>query len=255
MITRKKVIRLLAKNSDKVIILLSYLLLLLLIFGRNIPTEWQYIERGLWLETRTISNSNFTVTYSMNSGDNKPVIISSSGDELLTVDGWESVIYVDNVPRSLWDHVYRSVLAGNTLSYNMLWGSYQMMQYTMLLDNSVTMEYKIRTDENIDNLSLSLTHYYENFSMVKIGNTTINENLEDNQENMENLKYSIEVEVDLIVSIGENMPSWSLENAPYWFNLTFSLENLSAGYNWKKIAKITVSYSEIEALEAENSIF
>lgn len=248
MTKRKVIIRYLAKHMDKIIIALGYGVLLLFIVARGIPVEWKYIERGMWLETRGIQNDNFVVTYALNSGDNKPVITSPSGEVLIRVDGWESTIQADNGDnRSLWNHIYRSVVveSTSTIMHNMSWGAYQVMQVTTLQENSVTTEYRVSADENIGKISLNLQHYYENFSMVRIGGITINDNYQDDQ--ITGLKYLIDVEASLILSpsVNENALSWALDNAPYWFRLTFSMENVAAGYDWKKIAKVAVSYSPI----------
>lgn len=241
---RRALIQHLAKRIDKIIIGLSYCLLLyfIVVTASSIRVEERLRERGIWREYQQMRNDYFTITYALNTGDNKPSISTSEGQELLAVDGWRSTIDVDNVSRSFWDHIYRNVTNGGEILHNMIWENYQLRQTTLLQDNSVTMIYEfIYSGENTTNLTLSLWHRYQEFSTVVVDNLTIHDVSQEN-ENAE-AEYLIKIECYPKLT-AENVPYWNLENEAGWVKLVCTRENITPSYNWETVAEIKVSYKK-----------
>ncbi len=241
---RKVLIRYLADHVDKIIIVFSYLLLLyfIVVTASTIRVEEKWRERGVWIEYRQIGNEHFTITYTLNTGDNKPSICAPSGDELLAVDGWKSVIDVDNASRNFWDHVYRNVSNGGEIRHNMIWENYQLRQTTILQDNLVTMLYEfMHSGENASNLTLNLWHRYQKFSTVMVDNQTIYDVSQENENAEPEYLITIERSPQLTA---ENVPYWGLENGLGWVELTCTQENIAASYNWLTVAEITLSYEK-----------
>jgi hypothetical protein len=242
----KTTIRYISKNINKIIIAVSYIILFFLLLGLvpGILYQEKLAEVGIWQETREVKNDSFIIRYHMNSGDNKPTVLTSSGDELLAVDGWESTIEKnnDNSPRSMWDHTFRNVVASSFIIHNVTWDNYQLMQTARLWENQVTFEYKCLSAENENmQLTLSLKHRYDNYSTLTFDNIKINEN----QENKLFVRYSVKLELDNTFAAKKNV-RYSMDNALYWLRLTFYAENIPADNNWHNIAKLTMSYSLIE---------
>jgi hypothetical protein len=243
--------RYLSKHIDKIIIALSYIILFFLLLGLvpGILYEEKIVEKGIWQETREIKNDSFIVSYSMNSGDNKPTVLTPDGDELLVVDGWESTIEKnnDNLPRSIWDHSFRNVVASSFIIHDIAWDNYQMMQRVRLYENQVTFEYSFLStaNENIQ-LTLSLKHRYGSYSTLMFDNVKINEN----QENKLSVRYAIKLELDDTFAAAESV-RYSVDNAPYWLRLTFYAENIPADSNWHDVARLTMSYSLIEQEQSQ----
>jgi len=243
---RKVAIRYLSKHIDKIIIGLSYVLLFIILLGLvpGILYQEKLVEVGIWQETREIKNANFIVRYHMNSGDNKPTVLTSGGEELLAVDGSGSTIEKDNdnSPRSLWDHTFKNVAASSFIVHDIAWDNYQMMQTVRLRENQVTFEYKFLSTENENvQLALSLKHRYDNYSTLTFGNVKINEN----QENKLFVRYTVNLELDNTFAAAGNV-RYSVDNALYWLRLTFYAENIPADNNWHDVARLTMSYSLIE---------
>lgn len=234
----------LAKHIDKIIIGTSYIILLVFILATasSIRVEEKMIERGIWTEYRRIGNSYFTVMYSLNTGDNKPAIMSPSGDELLVVDGWESTVTVDNSSRSFWDHIYRNVSGGDEILHNMVWDNYQLRQTTRLHDNLLTMTYDfLHGNENGSNLQLDILHRYTKFTTVVIDNQTIHDASVEN----ENTIYRLEISLSPKLT-AENLPYWSIENSAGRFKLRLELENIAADYNWTTVGEISMSCEKMQ---------
>lgn len=239
------IIRWLSKRIDKIIIVLSYVVLFLIILTLTpgILYQEKLAQIGVWQETREIKNNNFIVRYYLNTGDNKPTVLAANGDELLTVDGWASTVSVDNSSRSMWDHVFRNVAASNLIIHDIAWDNYQLMQTTTLYDNQVTFEYKFLSTENENvQLALSLKHRYDNCSTLTFDNSKINEK-QENQDNVPlQLRYSVKLELDKTFAATDNV-RYSVDNAPYWFSLTFYSENIPADERWHPVARLVMSYS------------
>lgn len=241
---RRALIRYLAKRIDKIIIGLSYCLLLYFIVATasSIRVEERLTEHGIWREYRQMGNDYFTITYALNTGDNKPSISTPWGQELLAVDGWKSTIDVDNNSRSFWDHVYRNVSTEEKILHNMIWENYQLRQTTYLQDNLLTMSYEfIYSGENTSNLTLSLWHRYQEFSAVMVDNLTIYDVSQEN-ENAE-AEYFVKIEPNPQLT-AENTPYWNLENGVGWVELTCTQKNIAPSYNWETVAEIKVSYEK-----------
>jgi len=233
--TRDALMRWLAKRIDKIIVVAGYcvLFLLLLKLVPGVLYQNKLAEVGIWQETREIKNDHFIVRYAMSSGDNKPTILSPSDDELLAVNGWESTITVDNSPRSFWDHTFRSYATEDLVRHNMGWENYQLMQTSTLCDNYLTIAYKFYSYDNA-HLTLNLKHRYENYSLLIWDNVAVNQ-----QRAAVQPKYR----VDVGLSFSENAQHvW--DNAPYWVNLTCSLDNIREN-QWCQIAQLTISYSTL----------
>jgi len=248
---RKVVIYHLSKHIDKIIIGLGYVLLFILLLGLvpGILYQEKLMEVGIWQETREIGNDNFIVRYHMNSGDNKPTVLTSGGEELLAVDGWGSTIEKsnDNSPRSIWDHTFRNVAASSFIIHDIAWDDYQMMQTVRLWENQVIFEYKFLSTENEDiQLTLSLKHRYDNYSTLTLGNVKINEN----QENELFVKYVVKLELDNTFAAAGNV-RYLVDNALYWLRLTFYAENIPADNRWHDVARLTMSYSLIEREQSQ----
>ena len=241
----KVAIRHISKHIDKIIIVLSYILLIFLLLALvpGILYQEKLVREGIWQETLEIKNDNFIVRYHMNSGDNKPTVLASSGEELLAVDGWESTVEKDNnSPRSLWDHIFRNAAAPSFIIHDIAWDNYQMMQTVSLRENQVTFEYQFFSTENENvQLALSLKHRYDNYSTLTFDNIKINEN----QENKLYVKYAVKLELDNTFAAEENV-RYSIDNALYWLRLTFYAENIPADNNWHNVARLVMSYSLIE---------
>ena len=238
----KVTIRHISKHIDKIIIAVSYILLIFLLLA--LVPGILYREVSIWQETREVKNDSFIIRYHMNSGDNKPTVLASSGDELLAVDGWESTIEKnnDNSPRSMWDHIFRNVAASSFIINDITWDNYHMMQTVRLRESQVTFEYQFFSTENENiQLTLSLKHRYDNYSTLTFDNIKINEN----QENKLGVKYAVKLELDNTFATEKNV-RYSIDNAPYWLRLTFYAENIPAGNNWHNVARLVMSYSLIE---------
>jgi len=247
----KVAIRYLSKHIDKIIIVLSYILLIFLLLALvpGILYQEKLVEVGIWQETREIKNDNFIIRYHMNSGDNKPTILASGGDELLAVDGWGSTIEKnnDNSPRSIWDHTFRNVAASSFIIHDIAWDNYQMMQTVRLWENQVTFEYRFLSIENENvQLALSLKHRYDNYSTLTFDNVKINEN----QENKLFVRYAVKLELDNTFAAAGNV-RYSVDNALYWLRLTFYAENIPADNNWHDVARLIMSYSLIEREQSQ----
>jgi len=242
----KMTIHYISKNINKIIIAVSYIVLFFLLLGLvpGILYEEKLAEVGIWQETREVKNDSFIIRYHMNSGDNKPTVLTSSGDELLAVDGWESTIEKDNdnSPRSMWDHTFRNVVASSFIIHDIAWDNYQMMQTVSLQENQITFEYQFLSTENENiQLTLSLEHRYDNYSTLTFDNMKINEN----QENKLYVRYSVKLELDNTFAAEKNV-RYSMDNALYWLRLTFYAENIPADNNWHNVARLVMSYSLIE---------
>jgi hypothetical protein len=242
----KTMIRHISKHIDKIIIAVSYIILFFLLLGLvpGILYREKLVEVGIWQETREIKNNKFIIRYHMNSGDNKPTVLTSGGEELLAVDGSGSTIEKgnDNSRRSLWDHIFRNVAASDFIIHDIAWDNYQMMQTATLWENQVTFEYKFFSTENENvQLTLSLKHRYDNYSTLTFNNIKINEN----QENKLFVKYAVKLELDNTFAAEENV-RYSIDNALYWLRLTFYAENIPADNNWHNVARLVMSYSLIE---------
>jgi hypothetical protein len=242
----KVAIRYISKHIDKIIIVLGYILLIFLLLALvpGILYEEKLTEVGIWQETREVKNDSFIIRYHMNSGDNKPTVLTSSGDELLAVDGWESTIEKnnDNSPRSMWDHTFRNVAASSFIIHNITWDNYQLMQTARLRENQVTFEYQCLSAENENiQLTLSLKHRYDSYSTLTFDNIKINEN----QENKLFVRYAVKLELDNTF-VAEKNVRYSMDNALYWLRLTFYAENIPADNNWHNVARLVMSYSLIE---------
>ena len=232
---RDALMRYLAKHIDKIIVALGYcvLFILLLKLVPGVLYQNKLAEVGIWQETREIKNDYFIVRYAMSSGDNKPIILSPSDEELLAVNGWESTITVDNSPRSFWDHTFRSYATEDLVRHNMGWENYQLMQTSTLCDNYLTIAYKFYSYDNA-HLTLNLKHRYENYSLLIWDNVAVNQ-----QRAAVQPKYR----VDVGLSFSENAQHvW--DNAPYWVNLTCSLDDIQEN-RWYQIAQLTISYSTL----------
>jgi len=246
----KVTIRYLSKHIDKIIIVLSYILLIFLLLALvpSVLYQEKLVREGIWQETREIKNDNFIIRYHLNSGDNKPTILTSGGDELLAVDGWESTVEKDNnSPRSIWDHTFRNAAASSFIIHGIAWDNYQMMQTVRLWENQVTFEYKFLSTENENvQLTLSLKHRYDNYSTLTFDNVKINEN----QENKLFVRYAVKLELDSTFVAAENV-RYSVDNALYWLRLTFYAENIPADNNWHDVARLIMSYSLIEREQSQ----
>jgi len=246
----KTAIRHLSKHIDKIIIGLSYVLLSIMLLGLvpGILYQEKLVEVGIWQETREIRNDNFIVRYYMNSGDNKPTVLTPGGEELLAVDGLESTIEKDNSShRNLWDHIFRNVAASSFIIHDIAWDNYQMMQTVRLWEKQVTFEYKFLSTENENvQLALSLKHRYDNYSTLTFDNVKINEN----QENKLFVRYAVKLELDNTFTATGNV-RYSVDNALYWLRLTFYAENIPADNNWHDVARLTMSYSLIERKQSQ----
>jgi len=238
----KTMIRHISKNINKIIIAVSYIILFFLLLG--LVPGILYREVSIWQETREVKNDSFIIRYHMNSGDNKPTVLTSSGEELLAVDGLGSTIEKDNdnSPRNVWDHIFRNVAASSFIIHDVAWDNYQMRQTVRLRESQVTFEYQFFSTENEDvQLALSLKHRYDNYSTLTFDNIKINEN----QENKLYVKYAVKLELDNTFAAEENV-RYSIDNALYWLRLTFYAENIPADNNWHNVARLVMSYSLIE---------
>jgi hypothetical protein len=234
-----------SKHIDKIIIAAGYILLFILLLA--LVPGILYREKEVWPETREIKNNSFIIRYHLNTGDNKPTVLTVNGDELLAVDGLGSTVRIDNDnSRSMWDCTFKNV-AGTVggrdiINHSITWDNYQLMQTAMLYENQVTFEYEFLSMEN-ENISpvLSLYHRYGDYSALTFDNVKINEN----QENKLFVRYAVKLELDNTFAAEENV-RYSMDNALYWLRLTFYAENIPADNNWHNIAKLTMSYSLIE---------
>ncbi|GEM_PF-6338503 len=235
---RETAIRYLSKHIDKIIIMLGYCALLSLLLGLTPGVLYQ--QR--WQEVQQISNDYFVVRYTMNSGDNKPAILSSTGEELLAVTGWESTIGTDDSHRSLWDHTLRieAPKPEGQMITTMRWENYELMQTMELRDDKMTFEYKFSSD-NSTRLALCLKHRYQRYSTLIFENTVINEDLENIENRAAGLKYRVELEL----GAAENV-RWSIDNVPYWLSLTLCIDNISAKTLKRPVAKLTLRYTPLE---------
>ena len=236
-------IRQLSKRIDKIIITASYciLFLFLLTLAPSILYQERLVREGVWQEYREIKNDKFNVMYALNTGDNKPLIRIAAGDELLAVDGFKSTINVNGIEnQSFWNHTFRNVVEeSSVVRHNMICENYQLMQTTTLQEEVVVIEYRVKSTGGEDNfdLTLNLWHEYQEFSLLKIDNTYVNDNYwEENQwENQPELKYVVWMQTD-------PQPD-HMENSPYWVELEYHLDNLAVGEAWgNPIVTITVSY-------------
>ena len=248
---RDALIRRLSKHIDKIIIAASYciLFLFLLTLTPGILYQEKLVREGIWQEYREIKNDKFNVMYALNTGDNKPLIRAPAGNELLAVDGFKSTINVNGTEnRSFWNHTFRNVEEESSIvHHNMILENYQLMQTTTLQEEAVVIDYRIKSTGGGDNfdLTLNLWHRYQEFSLLKIDNTYINDNYrEENQgENQPELKY--------VVWIQTNPQPDNIENSPYWASLEYHFDNLAVEEVWEDpIITITVSYLLLE--EAPN---
>ncbi len=241
---RDALIRYLSKHIDKIIIGGSYGILLLFILAMvpGILYQERLIREGIWQEYRELGNDSYIIIYALNTGDNKPLIRTLDGDELIAVDGFKSTINVNDVEnRSFWNHHFRNVVEKEpVMHHNMIWENYQFLQVTTLQENAVTIDYSIKCSpaENIK-LTLNLWHRYQEFSVLKVDNSTVNDNYPG--ENQPGLKYVVNLELD-------PQPQ-TIENAPYWINLTYSFDNLAVKETWgDPIVRITIFYDTWEGI-------
>lgn len=235
---RDALIQYLSEHIDKVIIGLGYtfLLIFLLAMIPGILYQERLIREGIWQEYRELSNDNYVIIYALNTGDNKPMIRTHNGDELIALDGFKSTIKVDDTEnRCLWNHTFRNVVEeGRVVRHNMIWENYQFLQMVTLEENAVIIDYKIKCTpaENI-NIVLNLWHRYQEFSVLKVDNFTVNDNYKAG--NQSELKYVVNLELD-------PQPQ-TIENAPNWVNLTYSFDNLAVGGTWgDSIVRIIMFY-------------
>ncbi|KXB01015.1 hypothetical protein AKJ43_03735 [candidate division MSBL1 archaeon SCGC-AAA261D19] len=206
----------------------------------------------MWQEYREISNDHFTVIYALNTGGNKPLISAPSGDELISVNGFKSSIQINNSEnRSFWNHTFKNVVEGTTVvRHNMLWDNYQLMQRATLEENTVIIDYRVKSCTGKDNfeLTLNLWHEYQENTLLKIDNACINaDSLEENgEENKSKPTY--------VVTIRTEPQPDNIKNASYWVVLTYSFENILVDEAWgNSIVRLTISYSSWEEkAEVEN---
>lgn len=237
---RDALIRYLSKHIDKIIIGGGYCILLIFILALALGTLYQerLIREGIWQENREIKNDRFTIIYALNTGDNNPLIRAPTDDELLAMDGFKSTININGVEnRSFWNHTFRNVVEDSkVVRHNMIGEIYQLMQRTTLQEEAVIIDYRIISTggENNFDLTLNLWHWYQEFSLLKIDNTYINDNYWG--ENQPELEYVVWIQTD-------PQPN-HIENSPYWADLEYHFDNIAVGEAWgDSITTITVSYS------------
>ncbi|KXB01434.1 hypothetical protein AKJ44_02550, partial [candidate division MSBL1 archaeon SCGC-AAA261F17] len=114
---RDALIQYISKHIDKIIIIASYVMLLLLLLTLipGVLYKERLIREGRWQENRKISNDYFTITYALNTGEHAPLISDQEGNRLITINGFKSNIKIDNrESRSFWNHEFRNVVEGDT---------------------------------------------------------------------------------------------------------------------------------------------
>jgi hypothetical protein len=160
------------RHIDRIIIAVSFLTLLVL----GVQTV-HHMEAVLAVEVPQeahLDGGTLTALYTLNAGQNKPLLTNRYGDPIIEYSASSSFVAVDGVSADLWshsfnlefdrprDHAFMGLSSGSLITANPQNGKvrrYQIEQVLSIQGDSATVEYYLIPNQPVHDVRLTIGHY------------------------------------------------------------------------------------------------